>query len=124
MKVVYGRRMFFVIIYRSIGIRHITCTIDNCIELKGEGAAHKIGPNLYGVVLRERAAAEGYKFSSALKKKSGKWSYADLLAFIGNPKVFAKGTKMTLKIRKAKDRADLVAYLRTLHDDPPPLPSE
>jgi cytochrome c len=89
-----------------------------------KGGGHKVGPNLYGVVLRERGAVEGYKFSSAMKSKDGKWSYADLLTFLENPKGFVKGTKMVLRTKKAKDRADLIAYLRTLHDSPPPLPAK
>jgi len=89
-----------------------------------KGAGHKVGPNLYGVVLRERGAVEGYRFSSAMKARSGKWSYDDLLAFLTNPKGFVKGTKMTLRVPKEKDRADLVAYLRMLHESPPPLPTK
>lgn len=89
-----------------------------------KGGSHKVGPNLYGVVLRERGAVEGYKFSSAMKAKDGKWSYADLMIYLENPKAFVKGTKMVLRTKKAKDRADLIAYLRTLHDSPPPLPAK
>ncbi|MDH3234585.1 MAG: c-type cytochrome [Alphaproteobacteria bacterium] len=89
-----------------------------------KGASHKVGPNLYGVVLRERGAVEGYRFSGALKAKTGKWSYGDLLAFLADPKGFVKGTKMVLRVKKPKDRADLVAYLRTLHESPPPLPAK
>ena len=32
--------------------------------------------------------------------------------------------KMTLRVPKEKDRADLIAYLRTLHESPPPLPAK
>ncbi len=89
-----------------------------------KGASHKVGPNLYGVVLRDRGAVEGYRFSSAMKAKGGKWTYAELFTFLANPKAFVKGTKMTLKTAKEKDRADLIAYLRTLSDSPPPLPAK
>jgi cytochrome c len=89
-----------------------------------KGAGHKVGPNLYGVVLRDRGTVEGYRFSSAMKAKGGKWTYADLFTFLANPKAFVKGTKMTLKTAKDKDRADLIAYLRTLSDSPPPLPAK
>jgi len=87
-------------------------------------ASHKVGPNLYGVVLRDQGTVDGYRFSSAMKKKGGKWTYAELFTFLANPKAFVKGTKMTLKTAKEKDRADLIAYLRTLHDSPPPLPAK
>jgi cytochrome c len=40
-----------------------------------QGAKHKLGPNLWDVVGRPIAAAAGYKFSNALKGKSGEtWS--------------------------------------------------
>jgi len=89
-----------------------------------KGGGNKVGPNLWGVVLRDRAMAEGYKYSSAMKAKGGKWTYADLLVFLKSPKKLVKGTKMTFRIPKAGDRADLIAYLRTLHDSPPPLPAK
>jgi cytochrome c len=89
-----------------------------------KGAGHKIGPNLYGVVMRDRGKIAGYNFSSGMKAKGGKWTYADLFTFLHDPKKFVKGTKMTFKLRKAKDRADVIAYLRTLNDNPPPLPAK
>lgn len=89
-----------------------------------KGASHKVGPNLYGVVLRERGAVDGYSFSSAMKAKDGTWTYADLLTYLENPKGFVKGTKMVLKVPKAEERADIIAYLRTLSESPPPLPAK
>jgi cytochrome c len=89
-----------------------------------KGASHKVGPNLYGVVLRDRGTIAGYHFSSAMKAKGGKWSYADLFTFLKDPKAFVKGTKMTLSTASEKDRADVIAYLRTLADSPPPLPAK
>lgn len=89
-----------------------------------KGASHKVGPNLYGVVLRDRGTVEGFRFSSAMKAKGGKWTYAELFTFLANPRAFVKGTRMTLKTAKEKDRADLIAYLRTLSDSPPPLPAK
>jgi cytochrome c len=81
-----------------------------------KGGANKIGPNLYGVVGEDIAQGKGgYAFSEALKSKHGKWDVEALNEWLWKPQAFAKGTKMTFAgLPKAKDRADLVAYLETL----------
>ena len=88
-----------------------------------QGEKDKVGPNLWGIVGRPIAAREGYAYSDALKALDGDWTYERLDAFIADPKGFAPGTKMSFGgIKKAEDRADLVAWLRTLADEPLPLP--
>lgn len=88
-----------------------------------EGGPNKIGPNLYGVIGQPIAAAEGFKYSNALKEKAGEWTYADLSAFLENPKGWAPGTKMSFAgLKKQEDRAAILAYLREMHGNPPPLP--
>ncbi len=88
-----------------------------------KGGKDKVGPNLWGIVGRPLAANEGFAYSDALASLGGEWTYERLDAFIADPKGFAPGTKMSFAgIRKAEDRADLVAWLRTLADEPPPLP--
>ena len=88
-----------------------------------KGAGSKVGPDLWNVVGRDKASFDGFRYSDALKEKGGKWSYDDLNHFIAGPKDFAPGTKMTFAgLQKAAERADVIAYLRTLNDSPPPLP--
>ena len=80
-----------------------------------KGGANKIGPNLYGIVGEDIAQGKGYEFSQALQTKHGKWDVESLNAWLYKPQDFAKGTKMTFAgLPKAKDRADVVAYLETL----------
>ena len=82
-----------------------------------------MGPNLWDVVGRAKASVNGYGYSSALQEKGGEWSYAHLDAFLLNPKLYAKGTKMSFSgLKKASDRAAVIAYLRSLSDSPKPLP--
>jgi cytochrome c len=87
------------------------------------GAGAKIGPDLHGVVGRDIASAEGFSYSSALKSKGGKWTYERLNEFLTNPRQWAPGTKMTfVGLKKPEQRAAVIAYLRSITDNPPPLP--
>jgi cytochrome c len=92
-----------------------------------KGGDQKIGPNLYGIMGRQIATVEGFTYSDALKAKAteiGTWSYEAIDAFITSPKKFAKGTKMVFPgIRKIKQRADLIMYLRDQSDSPMELPA-
>jgi cytochrome c len=91
-----------------------------------KGGAAKVGPNLWGVVAGPKAHVEGFKYSPDMadRGKAGeKWSYGDLDKFLADPKAFIKGTAMGFAgIKDPADRADMVAYLRSLADSPAPLP--
>ena len=88
-----------------------------------QDGAHKIGPNLHGVLNRELGAADDFSYSDALVNKGGNWSYSDLDLFLKKPSTYIKGTKMSFAgIKKAEDRADLIAYLRSLGKQDVPLP--
>jgi cytochrome c len=89
-----------------------------------EGAGAKVGPDLYGVVGRDRASAPGFDYSSALKAIPGKWTYDTLNEWLHSPRTFASGTKMAFAgIDDNKERADVIDYLHTLSHSPEPLPS-
>ncbi len=90
-----------------------------------QGGANKVGPNLWNVVGNKHAHAEGFAYSDALAGMGDAvWSYEELNAFLAGPKDYAPGTKMTYGgMKKVEDRADLIAWLRTLSDSPQPLPS-
>lgn len=89
-----------------------------------EGGPARVGPNLYDVVQRPIAAAEGFSYSSGLSGHAGEtWTYENLNAFLHSPRDFAPGTKMSFRgFSKAEDIANVVAYLRTLSANPAPLP--
>jgi cytochrome c len=90
-----------------------------------KGAQNKVGPNLWGVVGRQIASHEGFAYSDALKAKSGqKWTFELLNDFVRDPRSFAPGTKMTYAgMKRDNTRADILAYLRTLSDNPEPRPA-
>lgn len=89
-----------------------------------KGGPNKVGPDLYGVIDRPVAAHEGFNYSAALKSKGGKWDFEAINAFIANPKQAVPGTIMAFAgIAKPEERADILAYLRTLAESPVPLPA-
>ena len=84
---------------------------------KLEKGANGTGPYLYGILGREIAAVENYNYSSALASMSGIWSEDELSAFLLKPSKYAPGTKMSYAgLSPVKDRANLVAYLKTISD--------
>ena len=88
-----------------------------------KGGGNKVGPNLWGVVDRDRASVAGFNYSAAIKAKGGKWTYDELNQFITNPKGYIPGTAMGFAgIQKDSERADVIDYLHTLSDTPVPLP--
>ena len=88
-----------------------------------KGGANRVGPNLYGVLGADIAFHEGYSYSAALTGMEGTWDYEKLNSFLYRPREFAPGTKMSFAgVSRPEERADLIAYMRSLHDDPPPLP--
>lgn len=89
-----------------------------------QGGRNMTGPNLWDIVGRPRASHEGFSYSAAMKEKGGDWTYEELANFIHNPRGYIPGNKMAFAgIKDDAELADLLAYLRTLNDSPPPLPA-
>jgi cytochrome c len=96
------------------------CATCHALE---KGIVKATGPSLYDVINRERGKVEGFKYSSALVAKGGAWTYEEINAFLNNPKGAIAGTIMAYAgLKKETDRADVIAYLRSLSEKPADLP--
>ena len=88
-----------------------------------KGGANKVGPQLWNLINRPKGNVEGFAYSKSLAEFGGEWGYEDLAEFLYKPKKYIKGTKMNFAgLKKVKDRADIVYFLREQSDNPVPLP--
>ncbi len=91
------------------------------------GGANKVGPNLYNLVNAPIMHKSDFSYSKAFQEYGqGKtWTYEELNHFLFKPKALIPGTAMGFAgLKKTEDRANLIAWMRTLSDSPAPLPSE
>ena len=97
------------------------CTACHVFEA---GGANKVGPALWGIVNKAKASDDGFAYSAALAGFGGAWDYQSLNAFLAKPKAYISGTKMNFAgLKKPEDRANMVAWLRTMADSQAPLPT-
>ncbi len=88
-----------------------------------EGGRNGVGPNLYNVVGAAHGHAEGFSYSAVLKGKPGPWTYDQLNAWLYKPSAYAPGTRMAYAgLSNTEQRANVIAYLRSLAATPAPLP--
>lgn len=88
-----------------------------------QGGPTRVGPNLYGVVGRAKASEAGFAYSDPVKALGGNWTYEDLDKWFEKPSAMANGTKMGFAgLPDGQDRADLIAYLKSISPNAPPLP--
>lgn len=78
----------------------------------------RIGPRHRDVVGRRIAAVVGFEYSPALKELKGNWNEALLDDWLKDPQAVAPGTTMGFSVRYAGDRADVIAYLKTVSRRP------
>lgn len=90
-----------------------------------KGGPNKVGPNLYGIVGAAVLGHADFNYSSGMKEWGADktWTFANLDAFLENPRGTVPGTAMSFAgIKNDEKRADVIVYLRSLSDDPMALP--
>jgi cytochrome c len=88
-----------------------------------KGGKNGTGPNLWGIVNRAVGNSDGFAYSPVIKGKGGNWSWANLAAYLNDPKGYAPGNKMAFAgVKDTAELTDLLAYLRTMSDSPAELP--
>jgi len=71
------------------------------------------GPSLAGIVGKQAAMAEKFRYSKAMKQSGWTWDEATLTDFLIAPKKSLKGTKMIFAgLRKPADIENLIAFLK------------
>jgi cytochrome c len=77
---------------------------------------NRIGPTLFGVVGRPAGSVPGFNYTADHKKLGIAWDAANLDKYLANPRAMVPDTSMVYAgLKDDAERADLVAYLETLH---------
>jgi cytochrome c len=82
-----------------------------------DAETNRVGPHLKGVIGRNVASVDKYKYSEAMlafAKTNPVWTDELFLTYIENPKAMVPKTKMVFPgLKKEDERADILAYLKT-----------
>ena len=78
-----------------------------------EGAPHRVGPNLWGIIGAPAGARDGFAYSPAMRESGLVWSAETLDAYLTNPRELIPRNRMAFAgLPSAEDRAALIAYLQ------------
>jgi cytochrome c len=76
---------------------------------------NRVGPHLVGIVGRPAASVEGYSYSTAMQESGIVWEEEILNEYLASPKdVVPKGKMQFIGLRSEEERADVIAYLKSL----------
>lgn len=109
----------------AAGARIFARECGSCHQI-GEGAVHRIGPQLNRVFDRRAGSHEDFAYSRPLARMGADglvWRLETLEAYIENPRALVSGTRMNYRgLRDAGQRSDLLAYVRAYSDQPQDIP--
>lgn len=84
------------------------CTACHSLDYNGVGPAHR------GVFGRQAGQAAGFAYSDALKASGLRWNEQSLDRWLSDPEKAVPGQRMGVNVPDARERADLIAYLKSV----------
>ena len=75
---------------------------------------NSVGPTHGGVFGRKAGSVPDYEYSPGLTQARLVWDESNLDKWLTNPESVIPGQKMNFSVPDAADRADIIAYLKTL----------
>lgn len=90
----------------GLALYQTRCSACHSLDYNGAGPAHR------GVFGRMAALAPGFAYSEALKSTHLVWDEASLDRWLADPEQVAPGQRMGVNVPDAKERGDLIAYLK------------
>ena len=87
---------------------------SRCVACHAVTAQNKVGPGLAGVVGRQAGTAPNFHYSKGIVDYAKVWTDQTLDNYLTAPTKAVPGTKMTIAVPSASDRADIIAYLKTV----------
>ena len=87
---------------------------SNCHSV--QPGKNMVGPSLSGIVGRTSGQVPGFRYSAANTNAKIDWTAPELDKYLAAPREVVPGTIMTYNgLKDPTKRADLIAYLSTLH---------
>jgi len=94
---------------RGQAVYQARCAACHSPDFNGVGPAHR------GVFGRAAGTAKGFaNYSPALKRSGIVWTEASLDRWLADPEALVPGQAMGVSLADAGERADVIAFLRTL----------
>jgi cytochrome c len=87
---------------------------SHCAACHATTTQNKIGPGLSGVYGRVAGTFPGFHYSKAMVAYAKQWDDQTLDTFLAAPTRAVPGTTMLIGVPSASDRADIIAYLKTI----------
>ncbi|PRC90810.1 c-type cytochrome [Solimicrobium silvestre] len=91
---------------RGLALYQSKCVACHSIDYNGVGPAHK------GLFNRKAGSQTDYVYSPAVKGSTIIWNEQTLDKWLSNPEKLIPGQKMGFSVPSAKERADLITYLK------------
>lgn len=76
--------------------------------------ANRVGPLHRGVFGRKAGSVADYEYSPAVRASAVRWDEASLGRWLADPEKLIPGQRMGYAVSNARDRSDLIAYLRAV----------